>query len=52
MLEMLDDETKIIKMGPSSNFDNLIKNEKETIDILKDMVFKKETSKKKFITRY
>ena len=42
MLEILNDKTKFIKMGPASDFDNIIKIEKELIDILKDLVCKKK----------
>ena len=41
MLETLDDKTKFVKIEPASDFDNIIKIEKEIIDILKHMVCKK-----------
>ena len=42
ILEIFDDKTKFVKMGPASDFDNIIKIEKEIIDILKDLVCKKK----------
>ena len=44
----MDDKTKFVKIKTASDFDNLIKNEKEIIDIIKDMVFKKEIRQETF----
>ena len=48
MMEILDDKTKFDKMGPASNFDNIVKIEKEIINTLKDLVCKKEISQETF----
>ena len=48
MMEILDDKTKFVKMGPASNFDNIVKIEKEIINTLKDLVCKKEISQETF----
>ena len=47
-VEIVDYISKLLKMGPPSNFDNLNKIEKEIIDILKDLVSKKEISQETF----
>ena len=48
MLEILDDKTKFVKIGPASDFDKITKIEKEILDTLKDMVCKKEISQETF----
>ena len=44
----MDNKSKFVKMGPASDFDNLNKIEKQIVDILKDLVSKKEISQETF----
>ena len=47
-MEILDDKTKFVKMGPASDFDNIVKIKKKIIATLKDLVCKKEKSQETF----
>ena len=44
----MDNKTKIVKMGPVSDFYTLHKIEKEIFDILKEVLSKKEISQETF----